>query len=341
MSFGEIKFFPYKFAPHGWIPCFGQTIPIPKNQGLFSILPPPFHGHQTDSFKLPDLQARTVLDAGNGYPDGSIGGSQTLPITGEEESNLQPYFSLNYIISLETSNNDIADPLLGEIRLFACPPEKAPEGWVPCDGRLLPISQYPALYSLLGSTFGNDGNTAFALPDLRGRLPIGTNKDQRNLQQTGGQEMVSLGKSGSVSNLQPYIALQPALQIADHTAVRTTSFFGGYLGEVQFFPGDHIPFEWAKCDGQYLSKTDYPELFEAIGTTYGQKGDISFQLPDATGRVVIGTGQGDGLTERNLGEIGGQTAVNTTSGATINNMQPFIAMTYMINIAGGAYPTRK
>lgn len=62
-------------------------------------------------------------------------------------------------------------PFLGEIRLV--PYNFAPLGWFECDGRLLPISQYDALFALLGTTYGGDGQTTFALPDLRGRILIG------------------------------------------------------------------------------------------------------------------------------------------------------------------------
>lgn len=63
------------------------------------------------------------------------------------------------------------DPFIGEIRLVAFNFE--PEGWAFCDGRLLPIAQNQALFSLLGTTYGGDGRTTFALPDLRGRSPVG------------------------------------------------------------------------------------------------------------------------------------------------------------------------
>ncbi|MCC3155387.1 tail fiber protein [Hymenobacter sp. BT770] len=63
------------------------------------------------------------------------------------------------------------DPLLGEIML--CGFNFEVEGYFFCDGRLLPIRQYTALYALLGTTYGGDGTTTFALPDLRGRLPMG------------------------------------------------------------------------------------------------------------------------------------------------------------------------
>lgn len=61
-------------------------------------------------------------------------------------------------------------PYLGEIRMFAGDFE--PYGWRFCDGRLLAISEYDALFTLIGTTYGGDGQTTFALPDLRGRVPI-------------------------------------------------------------------------------------------------------------------------------------------------------------------------
>src|SRR4249919_3338514 len=62
------------------------------------------------------------------------------------------------------------EPFLSEIRLFSF--VFAPKGWALCDGQLLPINQNQGLFSLLGTTFGGDGRVNFALPDLRGRVPI-------------------------------------------------------------------------------------------------------------------------------------------------------------------------
>jgi microcystin-dependent protein len=64
----------------------------------------------------------------------------------------------------------MAEPFLSEIRLMSF--EFAPKGWALCNGQLLPINQNQALFSLLGTTFGGDGRVNFALPDLRGRVPI-------------------------------------------------------------------------------------------------------------------------------------------------------------------------
>jgi len=63
------------------------------------------------------------------------------------------------------------EPFIGQIQLFGF--NFAPRGWASCDGQLLPISQNTALFSLLGTTYGGDGRTTFALPDLRGRVAIG------------------------------------------------------------------------------------------------------------------------------------------------------------------------
>ena len=86
------------------------------------------------------------------------------------------------------------DPILGQIILFAG--SFAPVGWAFCNGQLLPIQQYAALFSLLGTVYGGDGRTTFALPDLRGRAPIhfgqGNGLSAYALGATGGTENVTL-----------------------------------------------------------------------------------------------------------------------------------------------------
>jgi microcystin-dependent protein len=64
----------------------------------------------------------------------------------------------------------MAQPYVGEIRMFAG--NFAPAGWMFCEGQLLPISEYETLFNLIGTTYGGDGQSTFALPDLRGRTPI-------------------------------------------------------------------------------------------------------------------------------------------------------------------------
>jgi len=69
-----------------------------------------------------------------------------------------------------TNKIQAQDAYLGEIRMFAI--DYAPKYWAPCDGRLLSIASNTALFSLLGTTYGGNGTTTFALPDLRGRVPV-------------------------------------------------------------------------------------------------------------------------------------------------------------------------
>jgi len=80
-------------------------------------------------------------------------------------------------------------PYLSEIRIMAF--NFPPKGWAQCNGQLLPINQNQALFSLLGTTFGGDGRTTFALPDLRGRVPIHFGGGF-SLGQAGGQEFHTL-----------------------------------------------------------------------------------------------------------------------------------------------------
>ncbi len=83
-------------------------------------------------------------------------GAVNKPVNSEEESNSESLRAL--------------EPYLGEITMFAG--NFAPRGWAFCDGQLLAISQNSALFSLLGTIYGGDGRTTFALPDLRGRVPV-------------------------------------------------------------------------------------------------------------------------------------------------------------------------
>lgn len=88
------------------------------------------------------------------------------------------------------------DAYLGEIRLFAGRNNLLPENWAFCDGSLIPIPGNEALYSLIGTRFGGNGVNTFALPDLRGKLPIGQGAGAgltpRYLAQTGGNEQATL-----------------------------------------------------------------------------------------------------------------------------------------------------
>src|SRR5215472_4265974 len=83
----------------------------------------------------------------------------------------------------------MSQPYYGEIRIFAG--NFAPRGWMFCEGQLLPISENETLFQLIGTTYGGDGESTFALPDLRGRVPI-HQSSTFILAETGGVEEVTL-----------------------------------------------------------------------------------------------------------------------------------------------------
>jgi microcystin-dependent protein len=97
----------------------------------------------------------------------------------------------------------MAQPYVGEIRMFAG--NFAPAGWMFCEGQLLPISENEILFQLIGTTYGGDGQSTFALPDLRGRLPM----HQGNgfiLAETGGAEQITLTVSQIPAHTHAFLA---------------------------------------------------------------------------------------------------------------------------------------
>src|SRR3954447_9201879 len=96
----------------------------------------------------------------------------------------------------------MAQPYVGEIRMFAG--NFAPAGWMFCDGQLLPISEYETLFQLIGTTYGGDGQSTFALPQLQSRVPM----HQGNgfiLAETGGAETITLTVSQIPAHSHPFL----------------------------------------------------------------------------------------------------------------------------------------
>lgn len=102
----------------------------------------------------------------------------------------------------------MAQPYIGEIRMFGG--NFAPAGWMFCEGQLLPIAENDALFTLIGTTYGGDGQSTFGLPDLRGRIPIhqgtGQGLSTRVVGETLGTEWVTLSKSQMPVHQHPLAA---------------------------------------------------------------------------------------------------------------------------------------
>ena len=124
----------------------------------------------------------------------------------------------------------MADPFVAEIRIF--PFNFAPKGWAFCDGQIMPLSQNTALFSLLGTTYGGDGKSTFALPNLQGSVPMhpgqGLGLSLYDLGQTGGAETVTLLESEMP--LHTHTMRASTQDPADVNLVSPTAAFGVSTG---------------------------------------------------------------------------------------------------------------
>lgn len=182
------------------------------------------------------------------------------------------------------------EPFIGEIVMFGG--NFAPRGWAFCQGQLLPISQNSALFSILGTTYGGDGRTSFALPDLRGRSPMsagnGPGLANYRLGQTGGAETTTL----TVANMPSHNHVG-VLKVSSANATQSAATNGASIA----------------TPGTLAGRTFTPtEGFNAGG-------------PDIT------------LNSQSV-----ETA-NSGSNQSFNNMQPYLALNYIIALQG-VYPSR-
>jgi microcystin-dependent protein len=123
----------------------------------------------------------------------------------------------------------MADPFVAEIRIF--PFNFAPRGWAWCDGQLLPLSQNTALFSLLGTTYGGNGKSNFALPDLQGRAPMhpgqGPGLSLHDLGETGGSETVTLLESEIPAHSHGAVGVNAIANLNDGAGNVLARPFGG------------------------------------------------------------------------------------------------------------------
>ena len=369
LGLGEVKLFAGNFAPRGWSLADGQLLAISSNTALFSILGTTYGGDARTTFGLPDLRGRAAVHPGAGpglsnwrlgqkrgaeqatlnanqipmhdhsaplpYVTGHAGGGQPHP-------NIQPSLGLNHLVALDglfPSRNGPAapvaggfagEPFLGGVAMFAG--DFAPSGWATADGQLLPIASNQALYSILGTAFGGDGRTQFALPDLRGRVSIqpGSGPGLPNWslgEKTGVEEVVltqsqlpshqhsmgTIGNTGHTGGSQAHTNMQPSLGLNYIIALEGTypsrnsvepALVGSepLLGEIGLFAGNFAPRGWAFAQGQLLPVDSFQALFSILGTTYGGDGRNTFALPDLRSRTALHPGRGPGLRTRRLGE---------------------------------------
>ena len=188
---GQIRLFAGNFAPEGWMLANGQILPVNENQALFSKMLFSYGSYSNSKFELPKLNGTTAIGIGNG-PEGNLvfGDTEgpttvtmsnselparTFPLPGGGTSGvsgytnptplptIQPSLTVNYLISTAGVAPSSGVPLaegesyIGEVRAYTS--VNTPTGWLPADGRLLPISQYSTLFAFIGTTYGGNGIT--------------------------------------------------------------------------------------------------------------------------------------------------------------------------------------
>lgn len=342
-TLGFIYNFAGTFAPGGSMSAAGQLLPIQQNTAVFSLLGTNYGGDGRTNFAVPNLAGRAII--GDGFAPGlsqrtigettgsanvalalaqlpahthSLSGGQFSGQTGGNQpyDNMQPSLALTRVIAIEgiypsQGGGGNGSAFLGQVATFGG--NFAPGGWMRADGQLLPIDQYSALFSLIGTTYGGNGVTTFALPDLRGRVSVGANGNQ-TLGTTFGQESTALtsaqmpahnhalpggvatGNAGGntpVNNVQPSLALNYLIAL---NGIYPSRDGGGFsetdptLGQIVEFAGNFAPRGWALADGRLLPIAQNQALFSLLGTQYGGDGRTTFALPDLRGRTLIGTG---------------------------------------------------
>jgi microcystin-dependent protein len=317
-----IHTFASNFVPSGTSALNGSLLTIQQNTAFFSLLGTNYGGNGTTNFAVPNAQGSlTVGDGqGPGLTDRWLGdrfGSSTttllqsqLPASSGGSSaavlDVQPTLTINYAVAVSgifPSSGGAGGPAtIGSVLAFAG--NFAPAGYLPADGRLLAIADYEVLFQLIGTTYGGDGQTNFALPDLRGRaivgtgggFPLGSVSGSENDQITLANMPVAMGGSAQpVDNSQPSIALNYLIALSGIFPSRDGNSGGNddqvpFLGEILAVTYNFAPRGYAVCNGQLLSIQQNQALFSLLGPTFGGNGTTNFALPDLRGRSVISTG---------------------------------------------------
>lgn len=193
------------------------------------------------------------------------------------------------------------DPFISLICLWA--PNFAPRDWAYCAGSILPISQNQALFALIGSTYGGDGRTTMGLPDFRGRVPVGAG-------QSPGTGHYPLGQMGGAEHVSLTLAQMPVHNHAATFSPSAVIIKASPVAGTQKVPGISGATTLAASD---QGRSDASNIYNAEAPTVNLNMDASFD-----GTVTVE-------------QAGG--------GQTHYNMQPFIAVNYIIALQG-IFPSR-
>lgn len=366
---GQVRTFAYSSAPFFVGEAIGQLLPINQEQALFSVMLNAFGGDGQNSFALPNLIGTTMVGSSSSFAIAQQTGSNVNILTmaqmaahehdspgvdtgsaggGQAINNYQSSVGMTYAIVEQGAVGRVPGQGQGAIgQVIAFTGDYTPAGLLRADGRLLTIADHADLFGVLGTTYGGDGLTTFALPNLNNRAVVGTSAfgDATHLEiglggTTGvacttlteqtmpahshtlpdGSTSASEGGGQSFSNVQPSIGLNYLIALDRNFPVRGDPMRSDPLtGEIIAYAGNlaQLPANYALANGQLLPIRQYQALFSLIGTTYGGDGQNFFALPDLRGRTIVGEGIGRssnvGVDVRyTVGQILGSASVGLT-----------------------------
>ena len=306
--------------------CDGQLLTIDRFPELFQLIGTWYGGDGENNFMLPDLRGRCVISQAS-Y---SLAVRERITLSRDPTGNFVPgSLGLNFIIALEglfpsehQNDNDNIDALIGEGRLFAFNFE--PWGWVECKGQVLVLDHHASLFSFLGTTFGGNYMTTFALPDLREAVATMTGH-------LGYGETLGLSQSESSGLAMEFLELKSCIALKGRPPSPSDTWGGApppYLAEIRAFYAYSLPPGWALCEGQLLSIDEHDALFSLLGTTYGGDGKTTFALPDLRERFPVHPQRG--ATNRFQIELGGFTD-GFTSDMKLVNTDANVGIGYVFN----------
>lgn len=326
---GAIRMLSSNYTPGTTAAPAGQVVSTAAYPNASAVFGSAFGGDGSTTFGVPDLRGRTPIGAGT-RPGGTpvalgekVGsnrvtiGRADMPVAyggdGSALTRRPPGLGLTYLIRTSGRNAStqyIAFDSLGVVVPYAG--TLVPAGWTPADGRLLSTAEHPDLFAVLGTTYGGDGVTTFALPDLRGRAAVQAgcwfSSGCRALGEQFGSESVAItqanlpdalgGSRLNVDNNAPSLALNYLCNVFGIFPARgapdNTDPVDPFVGEVFLYAGVSIESQ-ATCRGQILSIQNNQALFALLGTTFGGNGQTTFQLPDLQVRTAVGAGTAPGL----------------------------------------------
>lgn len=200
-----------------------------------------------------------------------------------------------------------AEPLIASVDLWAATQRFIPSGWTVCYGQLMSISQYEALYAVMGKTFGGDGKTTFGLPDMRGRVPVGVGKSPKFAGnyipgQMGGAETVTL----------------TVQQMPQHNHPATFNSSGGFTGSVALpVQNDSMASSGTNPVNKFLGPSNSETIYYDDAAPGSTLAPATVSIQAGAGTVTVG---------------------NNGNSQPFSIMQPYTVLFYIIALEG-LFPT--